>query len=72
LFDLGREEEIKECFNYINLVPMFIEDNRMKGGSSHLSLIIMEGRAKVYDNPYIEKLIDRCRKDIEERWNRYK
>jgi hypothetical protein len=30
-FDMGRAEEQKRCFHYLNLQPLFAEDNLRKG-----------------------------------------
>lgn len=38
LFDLSNLDEKRLCYNYLNIMPMFNNDNRMKGASIHFSL----------------------------------
>ncbi len=38
LFDLSNSNEKRLCYNYLNIIPMFNVDNRMKGASVHFSL----------------------------------
>ena len=38
IFDLSNVNDKKLCYNYLNIIPMFNVDNRMKGASIHFSL----------------------------------
>ena len=42
LFDINDEAEKKLCYNYQNIIPMFNNDNRLKGASVHFSLAKLE------------------------------
>jgi hypothetical protein len=42
LFDLSNIDEKRLCYNYLNIMPMFNNDNRMKGASIHFSLQKLE------------------------------
>jgi len=68
LFDLSNEDEKMLCYNYNNIMPMFNLDNRMKGGSTHFSLIKLNS---MNTNVYVDKLKDICNKDINNRYNKY-
>jgi len=35
-FDLTKEQEIKECFNYTNTQPLSINENRQKGNKNNI------------------------------------
>lgn len=75
LFDLDNEIEIKVCYHYINYMPMFNEDNRIKGCSIHFSkekmqsLLLQETDEKV--KSIIKKLIVKCDEEIENRYRKY-
>lgn len=69
LFDLTNSDEIELCYNFNNIFPMYIKDNRCKGASVHFSL---EKLKSVHDtNVYIERLIDKCNATIEETYKQY-
>jgi hypothetical protein len=68
LFDLSDPEELKLCYNYNNIMPMYNSDNRMKGASVHFSLIKLES---LPSNTFVERLKDKCRKEIELTYNKY-
>lgn len=42
LFDLNNPHEKRLCYHYLNIMPMFNVDNRMKGASVHFSLEKLE------------------------------
>jgi hypothetical protein len=42
LFDLSNMDEKRLCYNYLNIMPMFNNDNRIKGASIHFSLQKLE------------------------------
>jgi len=70
LFDLSNIDDKKLCYNFINIMPMFNNDNRLKGASIHFSLEKLNHLKTVvdnlsasdpmYTNVYINKLIERC------------
>jgi hypothetical protein len=70
LFDLSNIDDKKLCYNFINIMPMFNNDNRLKGASIHFSLEKLNHLKTVVDNlsasepmytfVYINKLIERC------------
>ena len=61
-------EELKLCYNYNNIMPMFNHDNRLKGASVHFSLAKLES---MHTNVYIQTLIDRCQTEINNRYQKY-
>ena len=75
LFDLNSEEEKKICYSYLNIIPMFNNDNRLKGASVHFSLeklnslLLKEHSDK--SKEIIEKLIIKCKGEIESRYSKY-
>lgn len=72
LFDLSDINSINLCFNYMNIIPLYKRDNKLKGASVYFSLKILEKRLKVYpDNNELKKLIDLCRLEINNRWEKY-
>ena len=68
LFDLSNKDELYLCYNYNNIMPMYNSDNRMKGASVHFSLIKLES---LPINTFVERLKDKCRKEIELTYNKY-
>ena len=57
LFDLNNEEDLKLAYNFNNIMPMFNDDNRLKGGSIHFSIMKLQSMPK---NEIIEKLLSKC------------
>lgn len=73
LFDLNNDEDLSVCFNYMNIIPMYNRDNKLKGASPHTSLYILNKRKEVYkENETLDLLIDKCIQDIENHWFKYK
>lgn len=68
LFDLTNEDEIKLCYNYNNIMPMFNNDNRMKGASVHFSLDKLNSMPT---NINIEQLKEKCINEIDNRYKKY-
>ena len=68
LFDLNDETDKMICYNYQNIIPMFNDDNRVKGASVHFSLDKLE---TMYTNVYIEKLKEKCLTEISLRYKKY-
>ena len=72
LFDMNKEDDIMLCFNYMNYIPMLNQDNKLKGGSIHLSVQILNKRIAQYpDNPTLMQLMARCQSEISARWAKY-
>ena len=72
LFDMEKEEDVLLCFNYMNYIPMLNQDNRLKGGSIHFSIHILNKRLAQYpDNPILRKLMSRCQAELDTRWAKY-
>lgn len=57
LFDLANIEEMKSCWHYLNLMPMWRKDNETKANSLHYSKIELEKRLKILPSNSILKLI---------------
>lgn len=71
LFNLRTESEL--CYNYLNIIPMYNQDNKFKGASVHFSLELLQNRLKYYpNNPIIIQLIDKCKHEIDTKWKYYK
>lgn len=68
LFDFSNKEELKLCYNFNNIMPMFNNDNRMKGASVHFSLAKLES---MYTNVCIEELKRRCKNEINKTYMKY-
>jgi len=68
LFDISNVEDKKICYNYQNIIPMFNDDNRVKGASVHFSLIKLN---TIHTNVYIEKLKEVCLNEIKNRYEKY-
>ncbi len=68
LFDLSNEDEIALCYNFNNIMPMFNNDNRMKGASVHFSLAKL---GTMYTNVYVERLRVKCLEEIEKTYAKY-
>lgn len=75
LFDLNYEEEKSLCYNYVNIIPMFNNDNRMKGASIHFSLEYLQYWLSKETNEnskkIMEKLINKCMLEIDQRYSQY-
>lgn len=68
LFDFDNNEDLKLCYNYNNIMPMFNIDNRMKGASIHFSLVKLNC---MDTNVYIEQLKNKCNEEIERTYRKY-
>ncbi len=68
LFDSNNINDLKLCYNYNNIMPMFNSDNRLKGASVHFSLAKLE---TMYTNVFILALIDRCHTEIDRIYQKY-
>lgn len=68
LFDLNKQEDLKLCYNYNNIMPMFNSDNRVKGASVHFSLDKLNS---MYTNVYIQQLKTKCNDEIIRIYQKY-
>ena len=68
LFDITNDEDLKLCYNYNNIMPMFNTDNRLKGASVHFSIAKL---TTMPTNVYIEVLKRRCNEEIVKRYQKY-
>ena len=68
LFDFDDIDDLKLCYNFNNIMPMFLNDNRLKGASVHFSLVKLQTS---YTNVYIEKLINKCNEEIIRTYQKY-
>lgn len=68
LFDFSNENDLKLCYNYNNIMPMFNSDNRLKGASVHFSLLKLD---TMHTNVYIEKLKMKCNEQIIRIYQKY-
>lgn len=77
LFDLNNEEDLKVCYNFINLIPMFNDDNRFKGGSIHFSSILLQKKLEKekekenHNKNILIKLLAKCEQEIVYRYDKY-
>ena len=68
LFDFNDENDLKLCYNYNNIMPMFNSDNRVKGASVHFSLDKLN---TMHTNVYIEQLKTKCNEEIIRIYQKY-
>jgi hypothetical protein len=68
LFDQNNLSDLMLCWNYNNVMPMFINDNRKKGASIHFSL---EKLMHMPRNEYTTQLKEICELEIKNTWNKY-
>jgi len=82
LFDLSNMNEKRLCYNFLNIMPMFNNDNRLKGASVHFSLQkleslktdpeIISGSEPMYTKVYIlDYLIAKCNDELIRTYNKY-
>ena len=72
LFDLNKDQDVYLCFHYMNIMPMFNIDNKLKGASIHFSLEVLKSRLINFpDSIELKQLIDICENEIKNRWNKY-
>ena len=57
LFDLTNKEDMKLCYHYLNLMPLWRKDNVTKANSLYYSKIELEKRLKILPSNTILKLI---------------
>lgn len=73
LFNLFKDNELRLCYNYMNILPLYNRDNKYKGGSVHFSLHLLQNRLKEYpDNKELPLLINICQEQIDMYWSKYK
>lgn len=63
-FDLTNQEDLEICWNYKNLMPMYLKDNEKKNGNVYMSYILLFS-IKQFD-PFYQKLFDLVSKEVEE------
>jgi len=68
LFDLTKEEDLKLCFNYRNMIPMYKMDNKAKGMSIHFSEQII---SNLDQSDISNSLFKRCIEEKEKRYSKY-
>ena len=68
LFNLNNETDLKLCYNYNNIMPMFNNDNRIKGASVHFSLDKLNS---MESNIIIEQLKEKCTVAINTIYKKY-
>lgn len=68
LFNFDDPEDLKLCYNYYNIMPMFNSDNKNKGASVHFSLIKLN---KMESNPIVNSLIQKCNEEINNTYQKY-
>lgn len=75
VFDIQNEHDLKICYHYLNIMPMFNDDNRMKGGSIHFSIQKLEKKLQQeQDENNIEilnKLLQISYKELNDRYSKY-
>ena len=68
LFDLTQEKDLKLCFNYRNMMPMYKMDNKAKGMSIHFSEQVI---SNLDQSDISNSLLKRCIEEKEKRYNKY-
>ena len=75
LFDILNVDEKRLCYNYLNIMPMFVNDNRLKGASVHFSVDKLKSllsNEPLYTNVCtIESLIQKCDEEIARTYQKY-
>lgn len=62
-FDLKNEEQLSICWNYKNLMPLYLKDNEKKNGNVYMAYIMLlqiKG-----DDYFYNKLFDMISKEVE-------
>ena len=68
LFDFEDPDDLELCYNFWNIMPMFLSDNRDKGASVHFSL---EKLNTLQENDVIKKLKEKCINQINLTYKKY-
>jgi len=64
LFDMNNENDLSLCWNYLNLMPMKSNDNKIKANSLYFAKIEIEKRQKIISgNVTIQRLKDIIEKE---------
>lgn len=78
LFNFDDINDLKLCYNFINIMPMFINDNRLKGASVHFSieklkklLIDFSKTDDEINTKICNILIDKCNHEINNTYQKY-
>ena len=68
LFDLQDDKDLKLAYNYNNIMPMFNNDNRLKGASIHFSIIKLQS---MENNIIINELLNKCNIENNKTYKKY-
>ena len=71
LFNLNDENELLIGYSYLNILPMFINDNRLKGASVHFSVLKLNKLKETYNNKTIDILLEKCNNHISIVYDKY-
>lgn len=80
LFDFDNLNDLKLCYNFINIMPMFVNDNRLKGASVHFSLEKLKSLRIAFSNfegdvnssyTNVCNLIEKCESQISSVYQKY-
>ncbi len=73
LFNIDNEDELKLAYNYLNIMPMFNYDNKVKGASIHFSIDKLNSLLLIYPNEsvIINKLLDKCYQHLDLIYSKY-
>lgn len=63
MFDLFNDEDLKICWHYKNLMPLFTEDNEKKNGNVFFSFELLSSLKD--KDIFYEKLYDRVKPEVE-------
>ena len=62
LFDMTNSQELEVCWNFLNLMPMFEDDNLLKGNSLEFAYEELMNRKRVLRyNKILDKLIEKVK-----------
>lgn len=71
LFNLNNENDLHIGYNYLNILPMFINDNRLKGASVHFSKIKLLKMKETIKDKTIDILLEKCNNHISIVYDKY-
>lgn len=74
LFDFNDETDLKLCYNYNNIMPIFNKDNRYKGASVHFSIEKLKSMytiVSIDEHHVLDSLIKKCNDEINRIYQKY-